>query len=77
MEEATAPRNTGRPHFDREAEQHRHSMEITQMNFRMEAVRLAQQVALENARNRPMGEREITAEEIETLALKLAEIVGA
>jgi hypothetical protein len=53
------------------------SFEVSKLNARLEAVRMAQQTLLENARTRPAGEREITAEQIAEFALKLTTTIGA
>ena len=52
------------------------SFEASKFNARLEAVRMSQQTLLENARTRPAGEREITAEQISEFALKLITTIG-
>jgi 3-phosphoglycerate kinase len=75
MEETLIKREVAYPVLDIEAERHRNSLQITKLNHRMEAVRLAQQVLLENTRNRPANERTVTAEEISTFAHQLISVV--
>jgi hypothetical protein len=52
-------------------------MEISKFNARLEAMRMAQQTLLENARARPTEERDVTAEQITEFAAKLATAIGA
>lgn len=53
------------------------SMELSKFNARLETMRMAQQTLLENARAHPVGERDITAEQIAEFAAKLATAIGA
>jgi hypothetical protein len=52
-------------------------MEIAKFNARLETVRMAQQTLIENARTRPVGERDVTAEHIAEFAAKLTTAIGA
>jgi len=46
-------------------------------HFRMDALKLAQQTLLENARNKPAEEREVTTEAIKAMADELLAFVSA
>jgi hypothetical protein len=46
----------------------RDRMENTKLSMRMEAIRLAKDILVENARVKPVDERNITAEQITTFA---------
>lgn len=44
---------------------------------RLEVIRIAQQTLLENARSRPVGEREVTAKDIEEFAKSLLDLMAS
>jgi len=63
----------------REDAQHAHALELAAKNqeqqtalvirqARIEAVRMAKETLIENRRNKPVGERDVTAEDITTFA---------
>jgi hypothetical protein len=63
-------------HLDRETPKYEHELNIARMNQRLEAVRMAQQTLMENARNRPVNERTVTAENITAFAEELLSTIG-
>lgn len=50
---------------------HEHTRALQVRMARIEAIRLAKETLLENARNKPVGESEVSAEDIVVFARKL------
>ena len=61
--------------LERERNSHLNSAEMKRA--RLEAVRLAKEVLIENARNKPMEDREVSADEITAFAETLITYVDA
>jgi len=59
-----------------ERERHQNSLELQAKQAKLEALRLAKEVLLENARSKPVAEREVTAEQIAAEADKLFSYVN-
>lgn len=77
MSEEPAEQQRRLPAHDIELMRLDRSFELSKLNARLEAVRMAQQTLLENARTRPAGEREVTADQITEFAAKLTLTIGA
>lgn len=77
MSEKSIERQRTLPIHDLELMRLDRSFETSKLNARLEAVRMAQQTLLENARTRPAGEREVTADQITEFAAKLTLTIGA
>lgn len=60
-------------------EQRRHQNMLDQAAFhaRLDAVRLAQQTLVENSRNKPVEDREVTPDDIVAFAKELTNFIGA
>ena len=56
---------------------HANQMAIVLANAKIEAVRLAKETLLENARSKPVGERDVAAADITTFAATLTTYVGS
>lgn len=59
-----------------ERERHQNQLELQLKQARLEALRLAKEVLLENARSKPVAEREVTADQIAAEADKLFSYVN-
>ena len=59
-----------------ERQRHQNQLELQLKQARLEALRLAKEVLLENARSKPVAEREVTAEQIAAEADKLFSYVN-
>lgn len=55
---------------------HSHHLEVVQRNAKLEAVRLAQQVLIENARSKPVDSREVSAQDITNYAATLVNYIN-
>lgn len=62
--------------IDFENARHQNMMQAEDKRAKLEAIRLAKETLVENARNKPMDDREITAEDILAFAAKLAASVN-
>lgn len=59
-----------------ERDRHQNQLELQLKQARLEALRLAKEVLLENARSKPVAEREVTADQIAAEADKLFSYVN-
>jgi hypothetical protein len=59
------------------AAQHTNQIEIVTKQAKLDAVRLAKEVLIENARSKPVGERDVTASDIIALANQLAAAINS
>lgn len=59
-----------------ERQRHQNQLELQLKQARLEALRLAKEVLLENARSKPVAEREVTADQIAAEADKLFSYVN-
>jgi len=59
-----------------ERQRHQNQLELQLKQARLEALRLAKETLLENARSKPVAEREVTAEQIAAEADKLFSYVN-
>lgn len=59
------------------AAQHANQLEIVTKQTKLDAVRLAKEVLIENARSKPVGERDVTASDIIALANQLAAAINS
>lgn len=55
---------------------HSHLLELEQRRAKLEAVRLAQQVLIENARSKPVDSRDVSAQEITNYATTLVNYIN-
>ena len=55
---------------------HAKNLELASYNARLEAVRIAKDTLFENRRSLPVGEREITADDITTFADTLTDYIN-
>lgn len=62
--------------IDFENARHQNMMQAEDKRAKLEAIRLAKETLVENARNKPMDDREITAEDILAFAEKLTASVN-
>jgi hypothetical protein len=62
--------------IDMENARHANQMAAEQKRTRLEAVRLAKETLIENARNKPVEEAGVTAAEITVFAQELTNYVG-
>jgi hypothetical protein len=62
--------------IDMENARHANQMATEQKRTRLEAVRLAKETLIENARNKPIEEAGVTAAEITVFAQELTNYVG-
>lgn len=62
--------------IDMENARHANQMAAEQKRTRLEAVRLAKETLIENARNKPIEEAGVTAAEITVFAQELTNYVG-
>ena len=56
---------------------HANQMAIVLANAKIESVRLAKETLIENARSKPVGDRDISAEDITNFANTLTTYVGS
>jgi hypothetical protein len=63
-------------HLETETARREHEREMDARRAKLELIRLAKETLIENARNKPVGEAAITAEEITAFAQELTNYVG-
>ena len=63
-------------HIDLENARHANQMAAEQKRTRLEAVRLAKETLIENSRNKPIDDRDVTAAEITAFADALTSYVN-
>jgi hypothetical protein len=78
MQAQMAAQHAAQMTAQRETEQARreHEQEMEARRAKLELIRLAKETLIENARNKPVGEAGITAEEITAFAQELTNYVG-
>jgi len=58
-----------------EADRHEKALELMERNTKLELIRLAKDILIENSRSKPVDSREVTADDIKAFADTLATYV--
>jgi hypothetical protein len=62
---------------DPEQRRHQNMLEQAAFHARLDAIRLAQQTLVENSRNKPVEDREVTPDDIVAFAKELTDFIGS